>query len=61
MIANVSLPPSSTLFPPHVENVAQVMGATWTPIAHQRTRWLVWCAYIDDEAEEGSEEDGEDE
>ena len=36
MIANVSSPSSSMLLPPHIENVAQVMVATLTPVAYQR-------------------------
>lgn len=49
------------LFPPHIENVAHVMMATSTLVAHQRSLRLVWLAYIDNEVEEGNEVDSENE
>ena len=37
------------------------MAATLAPITCQRSQQLVQCAFIDDEAKEGNEEDDEDE
>lgn len=35
------------------------MAVTLKPIAHQRSQWLVWLAYVDDEAYERNEEDSD--
>lgn len=35
------------------------MAATLKPVAHQRSQWLVWLAYVDDEAYEGQEKDSD--
>lgn len=35
------------------------MVTTSKPVAHQRTQWLVWLAYADDEAYERNEEDSD--
>lgn len=47
-------PPNLMLFPPHIENVVQVITATI--IVRWRSRRLAQLAYIDDEAKEGNEE-----
>ena len=50
-----------TTLSPHVESVVKVMATTSLLVSHRRSRWLIWCAYIDDEAKEGDEEDSENE
>lgn len=47
------------LLPPHIKNMTKAMVATLTPIARQRSQWLVKLVYIDDKAKEGNENDSE--
>ena len=59
MIGEASSPLNSMLFPPHIEKMAKSMSTTSTFVACWRSRSIIQCPYVNDKAQEESEEDSE--
>lgn len=57
MIAKASSYPDLMVFPSHIENMGKAMATTSTLVAHWRSHWLVWLAYVKDKEKEDNEED----
>lgn len=57
IVNQLESPPDTMSLPPHIENVAKAMAFESTSVDHQRSRQLIQCDYVDDEANKGNEED----
>ena len=57
----IQSPPNLMFLPPHIQNMARVVAAISSFVAHSRSRRLVPLAYVCDKAEEGNEGGSENE